>query len=1558
MSQQIRNLLQHLKSLYPFPEKAPHRSLVLDNPWYIVASVAFSASNRPEHVAEVYKFVSEELNSQDDHTLLAINSLIALNDITPKAISESIGTLSRDTSLSLEDYSSSGRQNFENIYGETSGPVQCLLDTIYPDLGWFSRTIGYGVVYGHHSVLSPIETSYVLVTSIIANDTPKQINWHLAGARRQGASLEEVKAVRQIAVEAAAFSGITWREGVPEVTESVSEHVGLSIFISSSLLVLPFLSRPASHRTKAEFRTHSHANVHVRSDSPSEEWKDNVWPYRQPMPWDISTDYPYKRALEYDVTEGTWLRLDVHPVTGDIVFDMVGDLYCLPASSYLSGSFDVTRAVPILRGVPFDSDPHFSPDGTRLAWRSDAGLGVENIWVTSWTGCEDMDLRPTIPSRASPELVAALDFQHEDETLLAERVRETPERRDRRLVREGRFAARRVTNETYRWVSDPRFHPSGSKVIATKWYTSSRSLGAGESWEYALSSDDSHIPVESGTRRVGRTLPPGWDTASDYGDQQVGPEQAIWHGHDTLIYSKNVADEGNGAFEYSKDVHKGIYAIFSYNLTTKATKTIVSASPGGASRPELSRDGKTLAFIRRVRDKSVLVLKDLTTGTINYVFDGLTYDLTTVSAPMGTYPSFAFTPSSAAEEAVIIWGAGQIWYIPLAKNARGERVKHPSNPPRIIPFKATIEKRVSETLVADTNDGKKGIIEGLDLVGLETQTTTRVRAMKELKVDQHGKRVVFQAAGVSYTHETGISAAPKPRKVPVLQPEFPYYSPSFIPGLDALVIHGRWSDVSFSTFEIADLQGDCAYEVTGLPMGRYYSPVVSAPSASRHLAFVKTGGGILTGNIVATGNPGIYVADINVPHSEECSGGDIEVTHTRFITDNLELDEEEVIKVRWVTPEEPKSLFPSWSWSSSTTSKELLLVEQSSQVFLIDVARGPDETGKYKRWTIVEGRMSSDIAISGINHHPTPPCFPPWFPCKEPDQVYVAQSVAFVEFYHVHVVNGQELGAEDKLWAKPGNSTSGLGRLSLDGGHDISFSSDGKTLFWFLGPFLHSIQLSQVAKCAKAIEYDSSTFGIECLHRYVQWEEVLVEHTTDIARLKKDSRQALSKKLASAVRVQEPDTAFQQNEVSFNDADVLIIYNATLLTMESGHASSDLIPNGAIVSRGGVIESAGLMQDLVVPTGATVVDAQGAFLIPGFIDVHAHWDGFSSRYPATSWELETFLAYGVTTLHNPSADNVNGFVERFRVESGQLIGPRIFTVGNIIYGAGAAGYHQDIADTDEAHSALIRIKAEGGWSSISYKNYNLPSRASRQRLLLEARNLSMLCVPEGGMNQDWDLTYIIDGMTTVEHNLPVPVLHDDVMNLFALSGTGNTPTHIVNYGGAHGEQFVWAHVDVPNDPKLRQFTRHDILEQLTESTSRPLQSYALFNTSESVAKMVRRGLRSHIGAHGEPPLGLNYHAEMSFAKAGGLSNYEVLQAATSYGAETLGLHKSIGTLTPGKLADFLVFQPGADILHGDISQTQQLKFVARGGRLWEASTMEEVWPVKGRKQTIPPINAD
>ena len=77
---------------------------------------------------------------------------------------------------------------------------------------------------------------------------------------------------------------------------------------------------------------------------------------------------------------------------------------------------------------------------------------------------------------------------------------------------------------------------------------------------------------------------------------------------------------------------------------------------------------------------------------------------------------------------------------------------------------------------------------------------------------------------------------------------------------------------------------------------------------------------------------------------------------------------------------------------------------------------------------------------------------------------------------------------------------------------------------------------------------------------------------------------------------------------------------------------------------------------------------------------------------------------------SPSADTVLAYAERFRMERGQMVGPRIYHTGDIIYGAGLPGLHQDIVDMAEARSALLRIKVEGGPSSYSYKNYNLPSR--------------------------------------------------------------------------------------------------------------------------------------------------------------------------------------------------------------------------------------------------------
>jgi hypothetical protein len=379
---------------------------------------------------------------------------------------------------------------------------------------------------------------------------------------------------------------------------------------------------------------------------------------------------------------------------------------------------------------------------------------------------------------------------------------------------------------------------------------------------------------------------------------------------------------------------------------------------------------------------------------------------------MGTYPSFSFTPSS---DAVIIWAAGQIYSVPITTNARGERIADPSRAPAPIRFKAHIEKRLAETVTGT-----------FDLIGSETAATQRVTAFKEMRADAKGRRVVFQAAGVTYVQPLGKASA---IRVPVLDSAAPYISPEWVPGDDDLIIHTRWSDTNFSTFEVADLTAGKAYEVTGLPLGRYLSAVVcECTGLHRTVAFLKTGGDSLTGEIVATAGEGLYLGDLTLPGGE----GKVEIKNIRFIPSEIsfmptEISPSERVNMRFIE------------------KNKKILVQQANRAFIIDLEAGPTGVaGTYSHIPVASGRMSQEIVVS--SPHPVK---------VKSQKSYAPTGVAFVEGYHVYFVPGDKVKDGEAVWAKPANATAGLARLSLDGGHDITWSPDGSRLFWFLGRWVY-----------------------------------------------------------------------------------------------------------------------------------------------------------------------------------------------------------------------------------------------------------------------------------------------------------------------------------------------------------------------------------------------------------------------------------------------------------------------------------------------------------------------
>lgn len=404
----------------------------------------------------------------------------------------------------------------------------------------------------------------------------------------------------------------------------------------------------------------------------------------------------------------------------------------------------------------------------------------------------------------------------------------------------------------------------------------------------------------------------------------------------------------------------------------------------------------------------------------------------------------------------------------------------------------------------------------------------------------------------------------------------------------------------------------------------------------------------------------------------------------------------------------------------------------------------------------------------------------------------------------------------------------------------------------------------------------------------------------------------------------------------------IALTGARIVTMNG----DEVIEDGTIVVRGNRITAVGPRASVTVPDGAKSFDVTGKTIVPGLVDVHAHGSqGSDGIIPQQSWLHLATLAFGVTTVHDPSNDTATIFAAAEMARAGMLTAPRIFSTGTILYGA-ETSFTAKVDSLEDARTHLRRMKAVG---AFSVKSYNQPRREQRQQVVTAARELEMMVVPEGGSLFQHNMTMVVDGHTGVEHAIPVPAVYSDVKQLWGSTAVGYTPTTGVGYGGIWGENYWYAHTNVFEHKRLRTFVPRDRVEP--RSRRRMLASrgdWNHFRIARATKQLLDAGVKVQLGAHGQRE-GLAAHWELWMFVQGGMTPHEALRAGTLDGARYLGLDGDIGSLQTGKLADLIVID-GNPLK--DIRTSDRIRYTMVGGRLYDAATMDTIAPTKAKRAPL------
>ena len=431
----------------------------------------------------------------------------------------------------------------------------------------------------------------------------------------------------------------------------------------------------------------------------------------------------------------------------------------------------------------------------------------------------------------------------------------------------------------------------------------------------------------------------------------------------------------------------------------------------------------------------------------------------------------------------------------------------------------------------------------------------------------------------------------------------------------------------------------------------------------------------------------------------------------------------------------------------------------------------------------------------------------------------------------------------------------------------------------------------------------------------------------------------------------------------FQRSHAIVLEGVTLIDGSGGPPVLDAV----IVIREGYIESVARVNEIALPRGATVLNLVGKTVIPGLIDAHAH---------VTEWTGPRFLAWGVTTVRDLSADSTTAYTVKRRFNDGTALGPRVFTAGGVIDGRPAASAAAEPVTTpDEGRRAVDRRAVSvADWLMV----YTGVTPTVLAAILDEAASFHLPTAAHLGRTDA--LTAARAGVASVEH----------------LSGIAQAavadPAAIVRawddqMAGRRAEARAWAQLDsarlavvaaalaetrvsivptlVANAALARladpAFLERPALADVPTAAVEVRDAAAfrarlgwttadatLFAAARRAQTLFLREFRKAGGQMGAgsdaaSPLlipGFSLHEELALLVDAGFAPLSTIATATRRNAQLLRVD-SLGWIAPGKVADMVILNARPD---SNILATRDIDMVISRGRLIDPDSLRASWP--------------